>query len=111
MATNSDKIIDIKKKDDGTKVVFSKEYDFEGKKIKEVDLKGLDDLTANDLIKANKVFTTNGNVATVPEITLEYAIILAASVTHLPIEFYEQLISKDILKVKNRVVNFLYGEE
>lgn len=106
------KIIEIQKKEgDSLKAVFSKEYEFEGRKIKEVDLSGLEDLTADDLVKANKVFTTNGNFATVPEITLEYAIILAASVSHLPLEFFQQLKAKDSLKVKNRVTNFLYGED
>lgn len=108
------KIIEIKKKeDDSLKAVFSKEYDFEGQKIKEVDLSGLEDLTADDLVKANKVYTTNGNASVMPEITLEYAIILAASVSkpRLPLEFFQQLKSKDAMKVKNRVVNFLYGED
>ena len=106
------KIVEMKKTEKNENVaVFSKEYDFEGKKYKEVDLSGLENMTAEDLHQANKVFVSEGNIATVPEITLEYAFILAASATHLPLEFFQQLGARDALKVKNRVTNFLYGED
>lgn len=104
------KIVDLRKTEDN-KVVFNKEYEFEGKKIKEIDLSKLDDLTAKDMIDANKVYQTNGGFSAMPEITLQYAIILAANATQLPIEFFEQLGAKDATKLKNRVTSFLFSED
>lgn len=92
-------------------IKLSKEYDFEGEKITQIDLNPLNDITANDMIKANKILTNSGNVSVMPEMSLEYALVLAASATRTPVEFFKQLKPKDAMKVKNRVTSFLYGEE
>ena len=47
-------------------------YDFEGEKISKIDMSGLEDITANDMIKANKVMTASGGVSMIPETKLEY---------------------------------------
>ena len=44
-----------------SKMKLSKVYDFEGAKVSEIDFSGLENLTANDMIKANKVLNTSGN--------------------------------------------------
>ena len=56
----SEKVTEINKPEDNEmKLKLSKEYDFEGQKIGEIDLSGLDNLTAADMIQANKVLTNN----------------------------------------------------
>lgn len=79
---------------------LSKVYDFEGAKVSEIDFSGLENLTANDMIKANKVLNTSGNVTVLPETNLEYTLVIAASATDYPIEFYKQLAPRDAIKVK-----------
>lgn len=90
---------------------LSKTYEFEGCKVTEIDLSGLEDLTANDMIKANKVLNSSGNVTVLPETNLEYTLVIAASASEYPIEFYKMLAPKDAIKVKNRVTSFFFGEE
>ena len=107
-------IEDVKKNEavgDELTVSLSKEYNFEGEKIKEVDFSGLENVTAKTMIKANKVLTTAGDVQLLPESSLHYALIIASECTKHPIEFYEQLSPRDAMKVKNTVTTFFYGEE
>lgn len=59
-------------------IELTKEYMFEGKKYTKVDLTGLNNLTAEDMIAANRVLSRNGNVDFLQEMTLEYACVLAS---------------------------------
>jgi len=95
------------------KLVFdlSKEYSFEGKKYTQVDLRGLENLTAADMIAANRLLSRNGNVDFLQEMTLEYACVLASKGSDQPVEFYKGLPPKDAMKLKSRVTGFLYGAE
>lgn len=88
---------------------LSKTYSFEGQTISEVDLSRLEDMTAADMIAAQKILTANGSVSIMPENSLEYALILAARATDQPVEFYQSLTMRDAMKVKNRVSGFIFG--
>ncbi len=92
-------------------VVFRKPFVFEGKTYESVDLSGLEDLSAADMIAANKIMERGGTVNVLPEMSLEYACIISARATRMPVEFFRALPPKDALKVKNRVTNFLYAED
>lgn len=92
-------------------VVFNKPYTFEGKTYDKIDLSGLDDLTAADMIAANKVLDRTGSFTFLPEMSLEYACIIAAKAADLPIEFFKGLHPKEAVKVKNRVTAFFYGTD
>ena len=92
-------------------VVFRKPFVFEGKTYESVDLSGLEDLSAADMIVANKIMERGGTVNVLPEMSLEYACIISARATRMPVEFFRALPPKDALKVKNRVTNFLYAED
>ncbi|MFQ8778353.1 MAG: hypothetical protein ACLR78_14145 [Roseburia sp.] len=76
-----------------------------------MDLTGLNNLTAEDMIAANRVLSRNGNVDFLQEMTLEYACVLASKGSDLPVEFFRGLKPKDAMKVKSRVTGFLYGAE
>lgn len=106
------KVIKIEdKKEENKHVKLSKTYEFEGRQISEIDLSGLEDLTAEDLIQAGKTYSSAGNVSAVRELDLEYTLYVAMLKTGLPIEFYHQLASRDAMKIKNRVTTFIYGED
>ena len=92
-------------------VKFTKTYQFEGETISEIDMSGLENLTANDMIKANKVLQAAGIVTVMPETNLEYTLIVAASATGRPVEFFKGLVPRDAIKVKNAVTSFFFGEE
>ncbi|UAT29504.1 phage tail assembly protein [Bacillus badius] len=88
-------------------VVFKKPYTFEGTEYKSIDLSGIEDLTSNDLLKADQVYSEKGGFSPAPELTMQFAFIIAAQAAKLPIEFFNNLPARDGLKVKNMVVRFL----
>lgn len=90
-------------------VVLSRPVEFEGKTVTQVDLDGLMDISAADLIKAGAYVRRKGVSATMPETTIEFCLFVAAQVSGLPIEFFDKLKARDALKVKNAVFAFFYG--
>ena len=99
--------------DESLIIKLSKEYSFEGEKVSEIDLSGLEDVTAKTMMRANKTYakTNGGGGELVPEITLGYALIIAEECTKYPIEFYERLNPRDAMKVRTTIVGFMFGEE
>ena len=90
---------------------LTKTYSFEGEQISVIDFSGLEDITADDMIRANNIMTNAGTVAVVPENNMHYALIIAASATGIPIEFFKRLKPRDAIKVKNTVTRFFYGKD
>lgn len=90
-------------------VKFKSPYNFEGKEYTEVDLSGLEKLSAADLIDADKQFSASGQFAMMNEVTLGYCLIVASKASGKPVEFFQQLPASDAIKVKNVVMNFLNG--
>lgn len=94
-------------------VSFAKPYKFEGKEYTEIDLAGLEDISAADMIAVDKIVKRNsgGNVDVMPEVGLEYALNLAARGAKMPVEFFTGLGPKEAMKVKNKVMGFLFGQD
>ncbi len=91
---------------------LKKPYKFEGKEYTEIDLSGLEDLSAADMIAVNKYMDrTATGIQVMPEVSLEYACVLASKASKLPVEFFTGLPPKQAIKVKNRVMGFLFGAE
>ena len=88
---------------------FKKPYSFEGEIFTEVDLSGLEDLSAADLCKVGKMVKKIDGVDPIAEMSLPYAIFMAARVTGKPLEFFQQLPAREAIKLKNLVAGFLYG--
>ena len=86
-------------------ITFSRKYNYEGKEYGQVDLSGLEDMTA-----ANKILEKSGSFSFLPEMSLEYACIISARATKMPLEFFQRLHPRDAIKVKNKVTSFFYGE-
>lgn len=94
---------------EGLLIEFSKPYFFEGVEYKEIDLSGLEGLSAADMLAINKRLERTSGVSVMPEVSLEYALNLAARAAAQPIEFFTALPVKEAIKVKNRVMGFLFA--
>ena len=92
-------------------IKFKKPYIFEDKTYDGVDLSGLEDLSARDMIQTQRTMERSGSINVLPEMSLEYACIFASKATDLPPEFFQELPPREAIKVKNRVTNFFYGGE
>ena len=88
---------------------FRKPYMFEGKEYTEVDLSAMEDMTAEDLCAMGKIMTKLGIVNPVAEMTVDYAIYMAARASGKPVEVFKGLPPKEGIKLKNMVTGFLYG--
>lgn len=88
---------------------FSTPYTFEGNEYTKLNLSGLLNLTAMDMLSIDRELLRGGSTSVLPEVSLEYVIKLAAKATKKPIEFFEQLPMQDTIKLKMKVVSFLFG--
>ena len=90
---------------------FGKPYKFGGQEYTEVDLSGLEDVTAGVLESVGKI-TAKKNPGMNPalqEMSLTFCTYLAQRVAKLPLEFFTGLPAKEAIKLKTLVTNFLYG--
>lgn len=93
-------------------VKLSKPYKFEDEgEITSIDLSCLENATAEVLIKANRVMVSTGDVMTIPENDIRYALFVAAECTGIPYSFYKKLNLADAIKVKREVMTFFNGGE
>lgn len=77
----------------------------------QVDINGLDELAEWRALDKQAALIDTGSFTFLPEMSLEYACIIAAKATKLPVEFFKGLHPKEAVKVKNRVTAFFYGAE
>ena len=98
---------------DALLIKLKKPYMFERVEYKEVDLRGLRDLRASDMITINNRMKrrSGGNIDVMPEVTLEYAAEIAAMGSKHPVEFFTNLPASESMAVKNAVLGFLFGSE
>lgn len=97
--------------EDDSILKLKKPYIFEGKTYTEIDMSTLADMTVADL-KAVARFagkTSSGDLA--PEVSLTFAIALASRKTGLSVEFFDGLPGYEGMRIKNRVMGFLFGLE
>ena len=88
---------------------FSKEYTFDGKKIKELDLSGLLDLTTKDLEFVDFVFAKMGYAPQNKYDDILWRKHIAMRATGMPVEFFNMLSARDMMYVGAKVWNyFLY---
>lgn len=98
--------------DESAIIKFKKPYKFEGKEYTEIDLSPLENITGADMIRTSKRLNrTNPGINVLPEITLEYALNIAADILQFPIEFFTGLPGRYAMAVKNRVSSFIFGAE
>ena len=90
---------------------FAKPYKFGGQEYTEVDLSGLEDVTAGVLENVGKIAAKKnpGMNPALQEMSLTFCTYLAQRVAKLPLEFFTGLPAKEAIKLKAMVTNFLYG--
>lgn len=98
--------------DESMVIKFKKPYRFEGKEYTELDLSGMEDMTGADMIAVNKIMQrTSAGIDVMPEVSVEYAFYFAARAAKLPVEFFTNLPPRESMRVKNRVMGFLFGSD
>lgn len=100
-----------KSDEDQYKIVFKKPFVWEDETYTEIDLSGLEDLSARDMIQTQRVMERSGSINVLPEMSLEYACIFASKATGMPVEFFQALPPKEAAKLKNKITSFFYGED
>ena len=90
---------------------FAKPYKFGGQEYTEVDLSGLEDVTAGVLENVGKIAAKKnpGMNPALQEMSLTFCTCLAQRVAKLPLEFFEKLPAREAIKLKTMVMGFLYG--
>lgn len=90
---------------------FGKPYKFGGQEYTEVDLSGLEDVTAGVLENVGKIAAKKnpGMNPALQEMSLTFCTYLAQRVAKLPLEFFTGLPAKEAIKLKTLVTNFMYG--
>lgn len=84
-------------------VELTREYDFDGTKIRKVDLSGLKELTTVDGTEIDQVMERMNHAPRNKFRDLTYTKHIAMRVTGLPVEFFNNLIWKDMERIKNRI--------
>ncbi len=87
-------------------IPLKKPITFERKTYDSIDLTGLENILAKDMIAINRMLARMGRE--VQENSMEYALYMAAEASSLPIEFFEQLTCNVAMKVKTCVMLFLF---
>lgn len=90
---------------------LKKPYVFDGVTYTEIDLSGLENVTAGTLENVGKILSKRSpglNPATL-EMEMSFCNLLAARVTNQKLEFFELLPARDAVALKSMIVGFLYG--
>ena len=87
---------------------FGKPYKFGGQEYTEVDLSGLEDVTAGVLENVGKIAAKKnpGMNPALQEMSLTFCTCLAQRVAKLPLEFFEKLPAREAIKLKTMVTGF-----
>lgn len=84
-------------------VELTREYDFDGERIRKVDLSGLKELTTVDGTEIDQVMERMNHEPRNKFRDTTYTKHIAMRVTGLPVEFFNNLIWKDMERIKNRI--------
>lgn len=95
---------------DGYQIALRKEYDWNGGKVKSLDLSGLEDLTAIDLEYVDRVLAKMRHFPGNKYQDTTYQKHIAMRATGMPVEFFNMLSLKDMLAIGGVVYTyFLLG--
>lgn len=88
---------------------FSQSYTFRDQSYAEIDLSGLEDMTAADMVAAEKYLIDEWIFTPEKEDTLEYIFFIASRFSGLPMQFFMQLKPKDAGRLKTMITEFING--
>lgn len=89
-------------------IKLTESFLWDGEEVKEVDLSGLYDLTAEDMLRVDDQMRIRGFSGMNPEITRQYALLVAAKINHKPHEWLNRLKARDAVRIKNVVAGFFF---
>lgn len=93
-------------------VELSKVYEYDGIEVDSVDISGIEHIPLHQQEKVDKIYRKISKTATsTPEFTPEYAVAMTHVLTGIPLEVIKQFSLKDKIRIKNKIMVFLYGEE
>lgn len=81
---------------------------YDGVEVKEIDLSGLYDMTAEDMFAVDDQMRRRGYSGSNPEITRLYALLTAARINHKAWEWCNTMKARDAVRIKNIVSGFFY---
>lgn len=90
-------------------IEFSKPYTFEGVVYTKLDLTSFDEVVNGKTLKEAKRFMPDSGIDVMPEFSYDFAFFIASKVCALPIEFFDSLPAREAIKVKNRIMGFLFA--
>lgn len=106
MSKEMDKNIEVVEKTDTGVIVFDKPYNWEGKEYTSVDISNMENLKGIDLIESldngNGIYTSVNS-----EYNIKNIMSLVSKATGIPIEFFEYLPIKEVIKIKYKAIRFL----
>lgn len=111
MSAKENNVVELKKKDNPYLITLSKSYDFEGKKIQELDLSPMEDMTSEAFFEASSRFAKEAYINPRPEADPIFCCMIAGSASGVPHEFFAELSMKDAKKVRNCVQDFFQDED
>lgn len=91
------------------KLTLGQPFKYDSKEIKEIDLSGLLDLTARDLVEIDREMIRQGFTGSRIELTRQYAMLVAAKVADKPYDFCDRMNARDSIRLKEYVTTFLYA--
>lgn len=77
--------------------------------ITEIDLMGIFDLTGTDMCELDRQMMGLGYVGTRPDMTRQYAMLVAARVNHKPQDFCGRMKARDTIRLREMVAAFFYA--
>ncbi len=84
-------------------------YKYDGEEIKEIDLSGLMDLTARDMVELDREMIRLGFTGARFEMTRQYALLTAAKINHKPADYCDRMSARDSIRIKEYVTAFFYA--
>lgn len=88
---------------------LNQSFKYDGKEITELDLSGLLDLNARDLVDIDREMTRRGFTGARTELTRQYAMLVAARCVKKPWDFCDRMSARDSIRLKEYVVTFFYA--
>lgn len=89
-------------------ITLTESFMWDGEEVKEVDLSGLYDMTAEDMFQVDQQMRIRGFSGMNPEITRQYAMLTAAKINHKPWEWLNRIKARDAVRIKNVVAGFFF---
>ncbi len=92
------------------KLELSDPFLYDDVEIKEIDLSGIFDLTGMDMCNLDRQMTGLGYTGSRPDITRQYAMLVAARVNRKPEDFCNRMKARDSIRLREMVTAFFYAK-